>query len=74
MNVFLIVLIGRVAFRMRFLMILYQPYHALVVLHLNIFHNRHMLAIQHIVICVTGKFVEKFIIAKFASLMHILSV
>jgi hypothetical protein len=74
MNVFLIVLVGRVAFRMRFLMILYQPYHVLVVLHLIIFHNCHMLPVQQHVICVKGKFMEKFIIAKFASLMHILSV
>jgi hypothetical protein len=74
MNVFLIVLIGRVAFRMRFLMILYQPYHALVVLHLIIFHNCHMLLVKQHVICVEGKFMEKFIIANFASLLHILSV
>jgi hypothetical protein len=74
MNVFLIVLVGRVAFRMRFLMILYQPYHALVVLHLIIFHNCHMLLVKQHVICVEGKFMEKFIIANFASLLHILSV
>ena len=74
MNVFLIVFVGHVAFRMRSLMISYQPYHVLVVLDLIIFHNRHMLPMEQYVMCVEGKFMEKFIIVNFVSLMHILSV
>jgi hypothetical protein len=66
-----VVLGGHVVIRVRLFMILYQLYHALAVLHLNSYHNHHILPMEQHVICVEWKLMEEFFIAKLANLMHI---
>jgi hypothetical protein len=74
MSIFVIVLGGCVAIRVRFFMILYQPYHVLVVLHLDFYYNHRTSPETHIVTCAKTLLMKKVIIVKLANLMHILSV